>query len=72
MLKCGDKFCSDPSVKSESDVQNCKTHMMSIFPNWKGDCFYQHQSAGCQECGGKMIKGSGCSHCVKCGWSKCG
>jgi len=72
MNKCGNKFCSDPSVNSESDVEKCKAFMIKTRPNWKGPCFFQRQGAGCQECGGKLIRGSGCSHCIVCGWSKCG
>jgi hypothetical protein len=71
MFKCGDKFCSNPNIKSETDAQDCKELMMVTRPKWKGTCFFQRQGKGCDECGGKMIKGSGCSHCVECGWSKC-
>lgn len=71
MHKCGNKFCSNLSIKNESEVQNCKV-MRIARPKWKGACFFQRQGAGCQECGGRLIRGSGCSHCVECGWSKCG
>ena len=72
MLKCEDRFCSDSSIKNTEVCQtrvikNNKT--LGISPKFR--CFWQKDGKGCKECGGKMIKGSGCSHCVECGWSKC-
>ena len=72
MHKCGDRFCSNSNIKSETDVINCILDKIEDFPNWKGNCFFMRQSAGCPECGGRMIKGSSCSYCAECGWSKCG
>jgi len=72
MKKCGDKFCSNPEIKLEFDVRNCVATIKANHPEWKGACFYQRDGAGCQECGGKLVRGSSCSHCVECGWSRCG
>lgn len=71
MIKCGNKFCSDPSVKSEDAVHECVTTIQANHPEWKGSCFYQRPSAGCEECGSRVIMASGCSHCIECGASRC-
>ena len=73
MLKCGERFCSDRSIK---DTEVCQTRVkennktLGIKPKFR--CFWQTDGKGCDECGGKMIKASSCSHCLECGWSKCG
>lgn len=69
MLKCGDKFCSDPGVK---DTQECRSKKKKLHPTWSGVCFWQRDGAGCEECGGKVVRASGCKHCVVCGASSCG
>jgi len=72
MQKCGDKFCSKPEIKLNCDVHECVTKIQANHPEWKGACFYHCGGAGCNECGGRMIRASGCSHCIECGWSSCG
>jgi len=72
MLKCGPKFCSNSEIKLNFDVRQCINGKIENFPNWKGNCFFQRQGAGCQECGGRIVRGNGCSYCIVCGWSKCG
>lgn len=72
MKKCGDKFCSDPSIRIDSDVRNCVATKQANHPGWKGSCFYQREGKGCEECGGRVVRQSTCSHCIECGWSRCG
>ena len=72
MLKCGPKFCSNSEIKLNFDVHECVMTIQSNHPEWKGACFYQRDGKGCNECGGKMVRASSCSHCLECGWSVCG
>lgn len=69
MLKCGDKFCSNSQIK---DTRECRDKKKENHPTWSGACFWQSKGAGCEECGGKTVRGSGCKHCVVCGASSCG
>lgn len=72
MQQCGDKFCSNSNIKLDRDVYNCILDKIENYPRWKGYCFFKRNGAGCEVCGGKLIRGSGCGHCVECGWSRCG
>ena len=72
MQKCGDKFCSNPVIKLDFDVRNCVAMKTEKRPGWKVACFWQRDGAGCEECGGKTVRASSCSHCLACGWSVCG
>ena len=69
MLKCGDKFCSNPEVKN---VSVCRETVLKIRPSWGGRCFFQKDGAGCVECGGRLIRGSTSKMCDECGASFCG
>ena len=71
MLQCEGKFCSNTSIK---DVAACQlsARAKSLGISTKFRCFYHNDGAGCEECGGKTVRGSGCKHCIECGWSLCG
>ena len=72
ILKCEDRFCSDPSIK---DIEICQTRVkennktLGIKPKFR--CFWQKDGKGCEECGEKVAHQSGCTHCLSCGASKC-
>ncbi len=73
MYKCGDKFCSNPSRKTESDVRNCSEEIAKNVPGWNTSrCFWNIDGAGCKECGSKVARASACVICTSCGWSPCG
>lgn len=69
MLKCDDKFCSNNEVK---DTQECRNSKKNNHPTWSGACFWQREGFGCEDCGGKVVRTSGCYVCVECGYSPCG
>ena len=71
MKKCGNKFCSNPEIKLNFDVRECRESILANHPKWNGVCFYQRQPIGCEECGGKLVHQDGCIHCLSCGWSAC-
>lgn len=50
MKKCGNKFCSNPEIKPNFDVRQCRDLILANHPEWSGVCFYQRQGAGCEEC----------------------
>lgn len=72
MLQCFTKFCSNPEIKTEANARDCRQTILKNKPDWKGNCFYQRDGAGCEECGGRTVRGSSCMHCLSCGWSPCG
>ncbi|HBV87024.1 MAG TPA: hypothetical protein DEF42_10320 [Desulfosporosinus sp.] len=65
MLKCGDRFCSNPERKTEQDLQNCS---LAKNPKMK-NCYYHRVGEGCKECGGKTVKVGAGIHCLVCGAS---
>ena len=68
MQKCGNKFCSKPGMKN---TQECRNETLKNHPAWGGVCFWHRDGAGCPDCGGKMVRASGCKHCLDCGASSC-
>jgi len=68
MLKCGDKFCSNPERKTDEDIQECRTISLTKNPKMK-NCYYHRVGAGCKECGGKTVKVGAGMHCLVCGTS---
>lgn len=69
MLKCGNKFCSNPEIK---DAKICRDEKKKMYTKWQGTCCWQKDGKGCPECGEKTVRASGCQHCVECGASSCG
>ena len=67
MIKCGDRFCSNPEIKLNCDVHECVTTIKANHPKWKGACFYQRDGKGCEKCGGKIIKAGTSAICISCG-----
>jgi len=72
MIKCGDKFCGNPVIKVAEDGEKCKSRVFRYKFGTKGRCFFQNPGEGCQECGGRIVRESACSHCASCGNSSCG
>lgn len=33
---------------------------------------FPHLIRGCPDCGGQIVRSSGCISCTQCGWGKCG
>lgn len=69
VLKCGDRFCSNPERKTEKDVQECRVISLGKKPKMK-NCYYHREGAGCKECGGKTVTVGVAMHCLVCGSSE--
>ncbi len=44
-------------------------------PNWRSVATppsYPRNESGCPECGGRVVRASGCLLCPACGWGRCG
>lgn len=44
-------------------------------PSWRSVATppsYPRNESGCPECGGRVVRASGCLLCPACGWGRCG
>lgn len=44
--ECGDGYCISSAIKTDDDVQYCRTKIVLAIPTWSGNCSSQRKKAG--------------------------